>query len=1422
MTAEVLEVNHTDLPTHNMPTRQKITPRSRDISEISDSISPVKMSDGRSKSRASGPIRTNTPSKASNVHKGAFKSTLCADAPPFDISKVKSGQHAANASFASTSADSPQIVHMNPPAYAPERPADVSFDEPPSPGVYAVDTYFVGDRSVRYTSPYGNSQYASDPLCYRADSETGAIYMYNTITREVHTIPFIPQGLTPLPQGPQKEMYLIKPAESEEDNIHYPNYLKKRNAAKRCDNTESHSVSHEEKNSASADMRARKSETITSTAAEAARKFKAENSNKAPAVSEKLAKKLTVSTQNKRKEHLRSGKNQPSDPTTKPKQSDAVLEAKKPSSTDIPKKIPQKRSFATKIYDNMQSTRDIPFQPTVTPVRCNQVNQGSQLYQICLQMNYNTENTSAQKHMNTALHETHCEIPMSEVDEQIPILPPRRLLASKIMSVPKNKGVSEQPRPKKVDEDPVADILTEGIVDMQWIDTAPIAIQKKKKKECSALDIFSDRNKKKKIEAKAFQILLSCISKAKKDVQSCQARDTRRYRDGNAFLRKDYQNILEKADACRKNPAARILLLQEALPLAEQTQSPGEIHLRLIEMAELYNEVGEFKKAQEYAERVVAYLKHEHLSEAHHRDMYIRCNVVLGRSHESLVQPERAKPYFDEALSHVQGTDNPNQEASVLGHLGIVHELMGDYTKAFELYNRTLDMTKSLSDRRILCETSANLGLAHLSIGDLDIAEKILAKNIPVARSLRDYTVLSRALTNMAHVQLLKGNLDMAGNYHEQELELNQENQDSQGVAQALSCLGNVRKASKNYVDATKLFIDELMVVQRLGNDTRLLESLGNCGSIYRVQHMLEKAREFHQRERLCAESTNDPVYLAKAVLNLADVDLTEAQMNAERREVLLRTAIERFNRSLYLVCEAVPPEERQLYMIKVGCCEAEWRSLDGLENAYRLRDDGHQAVRCADAKHLPLVTQSLRNAILSQEVADNRFENDSTKELTRASPTDTQVEDKRMTTQCHVNAFLKKKFYDFDVYALMESTALDVIVLYSMFWDEGPEFFAYVMHKSFADWKIIPLEFSAHASNTLASQRGKYRTLIAGDDLDMPLLPHAIYSRGEQTPDGSPDELASCMRCLYNDFFKPLEETLATLESAKTVCMVTDGLITNIPFAMLRDHKGRFLAERYALSTIPSIEQLHLLHERRKRRGISSSQYNVLGITNKSSGEATEQLMSGLQSNNSGKCTKELASAADLSSAAQNVSADLVVLNVPTVCEMREDYTGCFQIENDRVTSENIVDKWKGVRWQSVFCDGFSCFTYRVIHESTVSVTRAMLAAGADRVLGMLWTEKSPEENAESTRRICDRSLRQLDIDPPAATGNPLADILDASQLACIVKIKQQFLTAVAMAAGSDDPCAVAKSIQKFQCQCIRDNVSEWLWGRFTLIGLP
>ena len=89
--------------------------------------------------------------------------------------------------------------------------------------------------------------------------------------------------------------------------------------------------------------------------------------------------------------------------------------------------------------------------------------------------------------------------------------------------------------------------------------------------------------------------------------------------------------------------------------------------------------------------------------------------------------------------------------------------------------------------------------------------------------------------------------------------------------------------------------------------------------------------------------------------------------------------------------------------------------------------------------------------------------------------------------------------------------------------------------------------------------------------------LTRELLSRSVQSNEAVADALAGLHRTLV----EPVEKT-GILDGAKRVVVVPHSSLSYLPFAALRDSNGRYLAERYAITVVPSAGALSYLRETR------------------------------------------------------------------------------------------------------------------------------------------------------------------------------------------------------------------------------------------------
>ena len=112
-----------------------------------------------------------------------------------------------------------------------------------------------------------------------------------------------------------------------------------------------------------------------------------------------------------------------------------------------------------------------------------------------------------------------------------------------------------------------------------------------------------------------------------------------------------------------------------------------------------------------------------------------------------------------EALRTTLPQDSRRGEANALGNLGIAYYSLGDYERAIDFHQQSLDIAREIGDRLGEANALGNLGVAYHSLGDYERAIDFHQQSLDIDRQTGDRRGESNALGNLGNGVLFLGRL---------------------------------------------------------------------------------------------------------------------------------------------------------------------------------------------------------------------------------------------------------------------------------------------------------------------------------------------------------------------------------------------------------------------------------------------------------------------------------------------------------------------------------------------------------------------------------------------------------------------------------------------------------------------------------------
>ncbi len=240
-------------------------------------------------------------------------------------------------------------------------------------------------------------------------------------------------------------------------------------------------------------------------------------------------------------------------------------------------------------------------------------------------------------------------------------------------------------------------------------------------------------------------------------------------------------------------------------------------------LADLYERTGDFAKATEYNQKILA---------ANPKD--ITATLALGRL---AIDSGKAQASFDplnRALSLSVQLDNQEQKAATLQLMGTAYRMLNKPEEALRNYQEALAIRRQLGQKA---------GIAS-------------------------------SLNGMARVQAGLGkNKDALANFQEA-LQIRRDIGDKHGLGDTLVDRGNLLDDTGDHDQALKMYKEALQVERDVSDEEMQANCLNNIGVIYFEKAQYEDARTYYQQALQLREKSKVPGVLAESIQNLAYVSV--------------------------------------------------------------------------------------------------------------------------------------------------------------------------------------------------------------------------------------------------------------------------------------------------------------------------------------------------------------------------------------------------------------------------------------------------------------------------------------------------------------------------------------------------------------------
>ena len=233
----------------------------------------------------------------------------------------------------------------------------------------------------------------------------------------------------------------------------------------------------------------------------------------------------------------------------------------------------------------------------------------------------------------------------------------------------------------------------------------------------------------------------------------------------------------------------------------------------------------------------------------------------------------RADYYLELVTVYQQQEEQTNWNyAASLSSLGNAYYFLGEYQKAIEFHQQSLEITREIGDRRGEASSYMGLGNVYLSLGEYPKAIEFHQQSLAIDREIGDRGGEAKSYNNLGNVYYSLGEYQKASEFHQQSLAILREIGDRGGEAASYNNLGTVYNSLGEYQKAIEFHQQSLAITREIGDRGGEAASYGNLGNVYYSLGEYQKASEFYQQSLAITREIGDRGGEANSYMGLGNV----------------------------------------------------------------------------------------------------------------------------------------------------------------------------------------------------------------------------------------------------------------------------------------------------------------------------------------------------------------------------------------------------------------------------------------------------------------------------------------------------------------------------------------------------------------------
>lgn len=310
----------------------------------------------------------------------------------------------------------------------------------------------------------------------------------------------------------------------------------------------------------------------------------------------------------------------------------------------------------------------------------------------------------------------------------------------------------------------------------------------------------------------------------------------------------------------------------------------------------------------------------------------------IGGAYWCLSDFHKAIDHFEKSLEISRKIGDKRHESTSLSNIGLAYRGLSEFQEAIQYFSQALEIDEELGDKRGQGMDFGNIGDVYVEIGDASTALEYHTEALKIGREVGDRKSEAIHLGAMSTDYSLMGDYPTAMKYSKEAIDLHREIGFKAGESNDLGNMGSIYFELGEYSQALECLGKALRIAEALDDKYSMSLWLGDIGNVYYLLGIDSKALKYYERALLISQEIGDRTGEGMWTGNLANIHAT----NREYSEALkyLENALKIFQESGAKREEAITLHNMSI--IHAVLSES-GRALDCSEEALRI----HREIKC-------------------------------------------------------------------------------------------------------------------------------------------------------------------------------------------------------------------------------------------------------------------------------------------------------------------------------------------------------------------------------------------------------------------------------------------------------------------------------------------